>query len=383
VQDVRQRVFDRLMSTLCPLPGRRETAVGGGSVAAAAEAGGRRESVMAATAAGKLRADGERRAGGVNPPMDASGDLRPPLAGIRPKSRAFANLEPGPSDDDPRTVIVFSPHPDDDVISMGGTLITLADQGHDVHVAYMTSGNIAVFDHDALRHIDYVSEFLELFGLQTAHSLSLEGHLRNAIARRPPGEVDDADILKVKALIRQTEAVQAAQTAGVPAEKCHFLNLPFYRTGQVRKNPIGQEDVDIITRLISDLDPRQLYVAGDLSDPHGTHRMCAQAILVAIDEVAAGGLAPEVWLYRGAWQEYEPHEIDRAVPLNPETLLRKKLAIFKHESQKDAALFPGHDEREFWVRAEERTKETARLYNKLGLPEFYALESFKRYDGSL
>jgi glucosamine-6-phosphate deaminase len=282
-----------------------------------------------------------------------------------------------------QTIIVFSPHPDDDVISMGGTLITLADQGHDVHVAYMTSGNIAVFDHDALRHVDFVAEFLEIFGLQTTHSIALEAHLRNAVGSRVPGAVDDPEILKVKALIRQTEAVQAARTAGVPSEKCHFLNLPFYRTGQVRKNPIGPEDVDIIARLLNDLRPGQIYVAGDLSDPHGTHRMCAQAILVAVGQVGSSGPKPEVWLYRGAWQEYEPHEIDRAVPLSPEVMLRKKLAIFKHESQKDAALFPGHDEREFWVRAEERTKETARRYNALGLPEFHALESFRRYDGAL
>ena len=291
-----------------------------------------------------------------------------------------------------QTVLVFSPHPDDDVISMGGTFVTLAEQGHDVHVAYMTSGNIAVFDHDALRHIDYVGEFLELFGLDSSDSAAIEAHLRNAIVMRKPGDVDSPDVLKVKALIRQTEAIQAARTAGVPADRCHFLNLPFYRTGEVRKNPIGPEDVAIIVQLLSDLDPDQIYVAGDLSDPHGTHRMCAQAILAALDETArigAGsdiqesGFAPEVWLYRGAWQEYEPHEIDRAVPLSPEVLLKKKLAIFKHESQKDAALFPGHDEREFWVRADERTKETARRYNALGLPEFYALESFKRYDGGL
>ncbi|MGD9857009.1 MAG: glucosamine-6-phosphate deaminase [Planctomycetaceae bacterium] len=380
VQEVRQRVFDGLMNTLCPQPGRLDSAVRAGSEVAIASAHGNGGSLsLSSQSVGYRTGTGS---GGAD-----TGGTRPPLSegphGLRPNSRAFAGLESGAAKPDALRVIVFSPHPDDDVISMGGTLITLADQGHDVHVAYMTSGNIAVFDHDALRHIDYVSEYLEMFGLQTAHSLSLEGHLRNAIARRQGGELDDPDILKIKALIRQTEAVQAALTAGVPAEKCHFLNLPFYRTGQVRKNPIGQEDVDIITRLMTDLSPGQIYVAGDLSDPHGTHRMCAEAILRAVDTVGAAGVIPEVWLYRGAWQEYAPHEIDRAVPLNPETMLRKKLAIFKHESQKDAALFPGHDEREFWVRAEERTKETARIYNALGLPEFHALESFKRYDGML
>ncbi|HVJ67370.1 MAG TPA: PIG-L family deacetylase, partial [Caulifigura sp.] len=286
----------------------------------------------------------------------------------------------GPS---PTKIIVFSPHPDDDVISMGGTLSTLCDQSHEVHVAYQTSGNIAVFDHDALRHVDYVSEFLDLFGLQTPASTQLEQKIRNQVAQKPPGACDGPDVLKVKGLIRKTEAVAGAKIAGVPAERCHFLDLPFYQTGQVHKKPIGQEDIDIIARLLRELTPTQVYLAGDLSDPHGTHRMCAEAILKALAVVEKEGLTPEVWLYRGAWQEYEPHEIERAVPLSPEITLRKKLAIFRHESQKDAALFPGHDEREFWVRAEERTKNTARIYNELGLPEFYALEAFRRYDGVL
>ena len=163
----------------------------------------------------------------------------------------------------------------------------------------MTSGNIAVFDHDALRHIDYVGEFLELFGLQSSDSVAIEASLRNAIYMRKPGDVDHPDVLKVKALIRQTEALQAAQTSGVPANRCHFLNLPFYRTGEVRKNPIGPEDVAIISKLLRDLNPQQVYLAGDLSDPHGTHRMCAQAILASLDEVTHDEIRPETWLYRG------------------------------------------------------------------------------------
>ncbi len=308
-----------------------------------------------------------------------------PVENIR--QRVFETLEEtvcsAPGGKEPQTIVVFSPHPDDDVISMGGTLTTLCQHGHDVHVAYMTSGNIAVFDHDALRHMSYLSQFLELFGLRTERSDALEQQLQQEMSTKAPGDPDGPEVLKIKALIRQTEAIQAARVAGVPPEKCHFLNLPFYRTGQVRKNPIGPEDVAIIRELLRDLDPGQIYVAGDLSDPHGTHRMCAQAILAALEDVAAEGRTPEVWAYRGAWQEYEPHEIDRAVPLSPEVMLQKKLAIFRHESQKDAALFPGHDEREFWVRAEERTKHTAALYNALGLPEFYALESFKRYTRGL
>ncbi|QDU36192.1 Glucosamine-6-phosphate deaminase 1 [Maioricimonas rarisocia] len=286
-----------------------------------------------------------------------------------------------PGGKEKQTIIVFSPHPDDDVISMGGTLITLAQQGHDVHIAYMTSGNIAVFDHDALRHVEYVSEYLKMFNLQSQESTAMETGLREALARR--GDSNSPEVLKVKGLIRKTEAVCAAETAGVPADHCHFLDMPFYQTGQVKKKPIGDEDVAIVAELIRTLEPAQIYLAGDLSDPHGTHRMCAEAIISALKVLGEDDLQPEAWLYRGAWQEYEPHEIDRAVPLSPEVMLRKKLAIFKHESQKDAALFPGHDEREFWVRAEARTKQTARRYNELGLPEYFGVEAFRRLEGEL
>ncbi|MGC1274745.1 MAG: glucosamine-6-phosphate deaminase [Planctomycetaceae bacterium] len=303
------------------------------------------------------------------------------------RQRVFQGLLDGicprPAGDGRQTAIVFSPHPDDDVISMGGTLIQLADQGHDVHIAYMTSGNIAVFDHDALRHIDFVREFHRTFGLPDTHVEELAERMRAGIAAKKPGDQDDAEVLEVKGLIRKTEATAGAMTAGVPLERLHFLDLPFYRTGRVSKRPIGDDDVAIIAELLRTLNPCQIYVAGDLSDPHGTHRVCAQAIIQALAVVQAEGFEPETWLYRGAWQEYEPHEIERAVPLSPEVMLRKKLAIFKHESQKDRALFPGRDEREFWVRAEQRTKNTARIYNELGLPEFYALEAFVRFNGQL
>lgn len=288
-----------------------------------------------------------------------------------------------PGGDDPQRVIVFSPHPDDDVISMGGTLITLAEQGHDVHIAYMTSGNIAVFDHDALRHMDYVSRFHEIFGLSTEATEDLELQLRNDMEGKGPGEPDSERVLNVKGLIRETEAQAAAEASGVPADKLHFLDLPFYRTGMVTKNDIGDEDVTIVADLLTMVNPGQIYVAGDLSDPHGTHRVCAQAILEALKIVRPQGVDPEVWLYRGAWQEFEPHEIERAVPLSPEVALRKKMAIFKHESQKDRALFPGNDQREFWLRAEERTKNTAHTFNSLGLPEFFALEGFVRSSDQL
>jgi glucosamine-6-phosphate deaminase len=301
------------------------------------------------------------------------------------RQRVFDELLTGictrPGGSDRQRVIVFSPHPDDDVISMGGTLATLADQCHDVHIAYMTSGNIAVFDHDALRHINYVGEFQKLFGLNSEPARTLCHRLRQAIVTKQPADFDTDEVLNVKTLIRKTEATAAAKTVGVPEEKLHFLELPFYRTGKVSKRPIGEEDVSIISNLLREIVPGQIYVAGDLSDPHGTHRVCAQAIVRALEAVRGEGLAPEVWLYRGAWQEYEPHEIERAVPLSPEVMLKKKLAIFKHESQKDKALFPGHDEREFWVRAEERTRSTAQIYNELGLPEYFALEGFTRLSG--
>ncbi|MBI3866179.1 MAG: glucosamine-6-phosphate deaminase [Planctomycetia bacterium] len=308
-----------------------------------------------------------------------------PIEAIR--QRTFDSLLNGictkPAGEQKQTVLVFSPHPDDDVISMGGTLITLADQGHDVHIAYQTSGSLAVFDHDALRHLDFVRNMNAIFGLETDRTRDLDARLRGGIANKQPGEPDLAEVQQIKALIRQTEATTAADAAGVPVERLHFLNLPFYQTGKVEKAPITSADVEIIVNLLRKLRPAQIYVAGDLSDPHGTHRMCARAVVQALEAVAGEGLSPEVWLYRGAWQEYEPHDIERAVPLSPELVERKKQAIFRHESQKDAPLFPGADKREFWVRAEERTKHTAAIYNQLGLPEFYALEAFMRYNGQL
>ncbi len=310
---------------------------------------------------------------------------RGPVEAIR--QRVFQSLLSGisshPAGHSAKRVLVFSPHPDDDVISMGGTLITLAQQNHDVHIAYMTNGNIAVFDHDALRHINYVEELQTTFHLDCDSALKFYQTLRNDIAKKGPGDRDSQNVLDVKSLIRKTEAVAAAETAGVPGEKCHFLDLPFYRTGEIAKNPISEEDVAIVAALFRELKPDQVYVAGDLSDPHGTHRLCAEGIFRALKLIENDDLAPEVWLYRGAWQEYEPDEIEMAVPLSPEVTTQKKHAIFKHESQKDRARYPGTDAREFWERAEYRTKRTARVYNELGLPEYFALEGFVKYRGQL
>jgi glucosamine-6-phosphate deaminase len=288
-----------------------------------------------------------------------------------------------PAGHTPRTILVFSPHPDDDVISMGGTLIRLVDQGHTVHIAYMTSGNIAVFDHDAWRFIDFVDEFNLLFEIDQQHTDTVKERVQNFLRAKKPGQPDSPDLLKIKALIRQTEARAAALACGIPPEHLTFMDLRFYRTGTIAKAPIHPQDVADIVSLLKRLQPAQIYVAGDLSDPHGTHRVCADAIFQAVREVAAQGPAFEVWLYRGAWQEWEPHEVERVVPLSPNDLERKKNAIFRHQSQKDRAMFPGAlDPREFWQRAEDRNRHTAKLYDDLGLPEFYALEGFVQWHNS-
>ena len=281
-----------------------------------------------------------------------------------------------------KKIICFSPHPDDDVISMGGTLIRLNEDGHEVHIAYMTSGNIAVFDHDARQVADFVTEYNRLFGIDQERSRQVEGVVHEALRNKPAGQIDHEHVLRIKALIRWSEAKAGAQVVGCREEDCHFLDLPFYRTGMIEKMPVGPEDVAIIRELIERIQPDQVYVAGDLSDPHGTHRMCAEAVFRALDEIqTAQGSRPEVLLYRGAWQEYELDEIEIAVPLCPLDLQKKRKAIFMHESQKDAALFPGADPREFWQRADDRNKGTADKYNRVGLPEYYAIEAFVRWNG--
>ncbi|RMD69495.1 MAG: glucosamine-6-phosphate deaminase [Bacteroidetes bacterium] len=280
-----------------------------------------------------------------------------------------------------KRVIIFSPHPDDDVISMGGTFIRLVDQGHDVHVAYQTSGNIAVFDDDVIRFADFVNDYHEAFDLKQEVTRSLFQTIRQELAQKKPGEVDSPEVQTIKGLIRRGEAKAACRYVGIPDDHVHFLDMPFYETGRVKKKPIGEEDVRIVRELIEAIRPHQIYAAGDLSDPHGTHRVCLDAIFRAIDQLKDQEWMQQcyVWLYRGAWQEWELEQIDMAVPLSPDELLRKRRAIFKHQSQKDRPLFPGHDSREFWQRAEARNRETARLYDLLGLPEYEALEAFKRY----
>ncbi|MCA9126714.1 MAG: PIG-L family deacetylase, partial [Planctomycetales bacterium] len=283
----------------------------------------------------------------------------------------------------PKRIICFSPHPDDDVISMGGTLIRCVEDGHEVHIAYMTSGNIAVFDHDARRVAELVTEYNRLFSIDQQKSLEVQEQVQTGLANKIPGQPDHETMLKIKALIRWSEARAGALHVGCKSENLHFLDLPFYRTGTIAKRPMGTEDTDIIREILDRVMPSQIYVAGDLADPHGTHRVCAEAILRVLGQMKHEGKPiPEVLLYRGAWQEYALHEIEIAVPLSPSDIELKRQAIFMHESQKDEALFPGSDPREFWQRAEDRNKGTAEKYNQVGLPEFYALEAFTRWKGN-
>lgn len=282
-----------------------------------------------------------------------------------------------PAGHDPKTTLVFSPHPDDDVISMGGTIIRMVEQNHKVHIAYMTNGNIAVFDHDAWRFTDFVCGFNQIFGIDKEQSERLKQRIHDFLRSKKPGQPDSQDLLEIKKLVRETEARAGALACGIPPEQLEFMDLRFYRTGTIAKAPIHPHDIEDIVSLLQRLQPAQIYVAGEMSDPHGTHRTCANAIFEAVRQTRAQGQDFEVWLYRGAWEEWEPHEVERVVPLSPKDLERKKMAIFRHQSQKDRAMFPGgSDPREFWQRAEDRNLNTAKTYDQLGLPEFYALEGF-------
>jgi glucosamine-6-phosphate deaminase len=281
----------------------------------------------------------------------------------------------------PKRAIIFSPHPDDDVISMGGTFIRLVDQGHEVHVAYQTSGNIAVFDDDAIRFADFVRDFNHSFGLSKEDGEKFYKKIVSDIVNKKPGQIDSPEVMTIKGLIRRGEAKAGCRYTGIPDTQAHFLDMPFYETGTIKKKPLSEKDIQLIVDLLDEIKPHQIYAAGDLSDPHGTHRVCLSAIYQAIDRVKHKDYMKEcyVWLYRGAWQEWDIDQIEMAVPLSPDELLRKRRAVFKHQSQKDSAVFPGSDKREFWVRAEDRNHATAEAYNLLGLAEYEAIEAFVRY----
>lgn len=281
-----------------------------------------------------------------------------------------------------KRVLLFSPHPDDDVISMGGTFLRLVAQGHEVHVAYQTSGNIAVFNEHVLQQMDFAkSVAAALVPDSYAKFQQIFEEVAHEIKHKNIGAPDPRDILTIKGLIRKSEARAGCHFAGISDDQIHFMDLPFYETGLIRKQPMGEADIHQTMALIEKIKPHQIFAAGDLSDPHGTHRVCLAIIFEAIDRLKPQSFMDDchVWLYRGAWQEWSVEDIEMAVPLSPDELKRKRKAIFKHQSQKDSALFPGADSREFWQRAEDRNRETANIYNQLGLAEYEAMEAFKRY----
>jgi glucosamine-6-phosphate deaminase len=272
-----------------------------------------------------------------------------------------------------KRVIIFSPHPDDDVISMGGTFDRLVSQGHEVHIVYQTSGNIAVADHEVLK----VAE--------VANSIQPTAYFEQVIqdlGNKTDMDFDSEAVRKVKGSIRRSESYGATRYIGIPDSQVHFLDLPFYETGTIKKNPLGEQDIQIMNDIIEKIKPHQIYAAGDLADPHGTHRVCLEALFASLDVLKSKPFMEEcwVWLYRGAWHEWDTHEIEMAVPMSPEQVLRKRKAIFFHQTQKDGVMFQGEDLREFWVRAEDRNKETAQRYQSLGLASYAAMEAFVRYD---
>lgn len=276
-----------------------------------------------------------------------------------------------------KRIVCFSPHPDDDVISMGGILRKLVLNANEITVAYQTSGNIAVFDHDVRRYVDFLVRLAHDRRLDVAAIEAMRDRVYGFLAAKRPGDVDTPEVQDIKRIIRESEAISGIETIGLTSAAARFLNLPFYQTGKVRKDPIGPADVAIVKALLEEKAPDIIFVAGDLSDPHGTHRMCKEAIEGALAAMRAEGKAtPEVWLYRGAWQEWPITEATWLVPISQDELRLKIQAIFKHQSQKDSAPFPGQDDREFWQRVEARNKDTAALLDKLGLAEYFAMEAY-------
>ncbi|TYP91825.1 glucosamine-6-phosphate deaminase [Sphingobacterium allocomposti] len=281
-----------------------------------------------------------------------------------------------------KNVLLFSPHPDDDVISMGGTFIRLADQGHNVHVAYQTSGNTAVWDDDVLRYLEFVQDFAKAIDDDNGVTTRIYNEAREFFKSKQPNQVDPEIIRTIKALIRKGEAIAGARFVGLPDANIHFQDLPFYDRGKFSKDVSYEDDIQQTIELLRKVKPHQVFAAGDFADPHGTHKVCFDILFEALKRLSKTDEWTKdcwLWLYRGAWHEYPIHEIEMAVPLSPQEVKRKRLAIFKHQSQKDVPVFPGDDPREFWVRAEDRTSETAELYHKLGLADYEAIEAFVRW----
>ena len=289
------------------------------------------------------------------------------------KPNADDTNRPERADIPKKRVIIFSPHPDDDVISMGGTFDRLVEQGHDVHIAYQTSGNIAVSDQEALK-------FAEIANTLNSDSNNTQSII-DFLNLKTDHDIDSLEVRKLKGYIRRSESYAATRYMGLSDKNVHFLDLPFYETGAIKKNNLSQADVDIVSHLIEEIKPHQIFAAGDLADPHGTHKVCLDAVFAALEELKPKAFMDDcwVWLYRGAWHEWESYEIEMAVPMSPDQVLKKRHAIFYHQSQKDGVMFQGDDSREFWMRAEERNRETANKYNALGLANYEAMEAFVRY----
>ncbi len=289
------------------------------------------------------------------------------------KPNADDSKRPERAEPPSKRVIVFSPHPDDDVISMGGTLDRLIEQGHDVHVVYQTSGNIAVSNEEALKFAEIAS------ALDPASDL--KGEILKELVSGKEHRVDSENLRRLKGLIRRSESFAATRYLGLSDESAHFLDLPFYETGKAKKNKLSEADIELMTGIISEIEPHQIYAAGDLGDPHGTHKVCLEALFESLNRLKTESYMKDcwVWLYRGAWHEWQLHEIDMAVPMSPDQIIKKRHAIFYHQSQKDRVMYQGDDDREFWMRAEERNKNTASNYRAVGLADYAAIEAFVRY----
>ncbi|TDW96992.1 glucosamine-6-phosphate deaminase [Dinghuibacter silviterrae] len=299
------------------------------------------------------------------------------------KPNAVIPAHPERSTPYPKRVVIFSPHPDDDIISMGGTFMRLHDQGHDVHVAYQTSGNIAVTDEFVTRFLDFAVGFEDMFGIDAKKSREILQEARAFLFNKKPSQMDTSEIRAIKGLIRRCEAKATCRYVGLTDDHAHFMNLPFYETGAIEKKPMGEEDIQITMELLRKLKPHQIYAAGDLADPHGTHKVCLDIIFESMRRLKAAGdewiKDCWLWLYKGAWQEWDISEIEMAIPMSPEQVMKKRFGIFIHQSQKDMVPFQGTDSREFWQRAEDRNSNTANLYAELGLTRYAAMEAFVRW----
>jgi glucosamine-6-phosphate deaminase len=283
----------------------------------------------------------------------------------------------------PKRCLIFSPHPDDDIISMGGTFMRLQDQGHEVHVAYQTSGNIAVTDEFVTRFLDFAVGFENMFGMDSHKSQEILQQARSFLQSKKSNQMDTPEVRAIKGLIRRCEAAATCRYVGVNEKHIHFQNLPFYETGRIEKKPMSEADVQMTVDLLREVKPHQIYCAGDLADPHGTHKVCLDIVFESMRRLKAAGEEwlkdCWVWLYKGAWQEWDISDIEMAIPMSPDQVLKKRFGIFIHQSQKDMVPFQGSDAREFWQRAEERNRNTAMLYEQLGLSHYAAMEAFVRW----